>query len=321
MTIETKPTNTPRVSVLMTIYNAEPFLRESIDSLISQTFPDWELIAIENGSSDASPSILAAYSDPRIRIFSLPENIGRTPALRYSFDQARGDYIAVLDADDVSHPERLTRQVAFLDRHPDVALVGSWAQFIDEHGNIFAEYKPPINQAELQDCLGWTDPIVHSSAMYRRQLALEVGGYPEELAYSQDFGLILALAQYSKIAMIDEFICQVRSVLTPTRLTASKKYQAIIARERLILFQRAVNMLPLSRKALRLNRRTIAIAELKLGGAVLSAGSVLAGVRLVFHGLARDPSALWTNGLAIRFLGRKLSFMENTGSDSYVSQT
>ena len=113
----TMPLKEPRVSVLMTIYNAEPYLKEAIDSIVAQTFGEWELIAIENGSSDGSRAILDSYQDERIRCFCLPENIGRTPALRYAFEQAGGEYIAVLDADDVSHPERFKKQVEYLDQH------------------------------------------------------------------------------------------------------------------------------------------------------------------------------------------------------------
>src|SRR3990172_57674 len=138
----------PMVSVLMTIYNAEPYLRAAIDSLISQTFPDWELIAVENGSTDKSMSVLKDYSDHRVRVFPLEKNIGRTPALRLAFEQARGDYIAVLDADDISAPDRFARQVEFLDQHTDVALVASWAQQIDEHGKVFDVFEPPANQEE-----------------------------------------------------------------------------------------------------------------------------------------------------------------------------
>jgi len=295
--------SSPQVSVLMTIYNAEPFLRKSIDSLIAQRFPDWELIAVENGSTDASPSILADYSDPRIRIFPFPANIGRTPALRYALDQARGNYVAVLDADDVSHPERLSRQAAFLDEHPDIALVGSWAQYIDDQGNIFAEFTPPRDECELRDCLGWINPIVHSSAMYRRQLALEAGGYPKDLVWAQDFGLILALAQRSKVAVIADFLCQLR-VLT-TGMTGSWKYRVTVAREKLLLFQSAANLLEFSKSARRLNRRAQAIAEIRLGAAIFRSESVLKGLRLMFHGLVSDPSALWGNGKMRRMFGRR----------------
>lgn len=293
----------PRVSVLMTIYNAEPYLRAAIDSLIGQTFPDWELIAVENGSMDTSMSVLKDYSDSRVRVFPLEKNIGRTPALRFAFDQARGDYIAVLDADDISSPDRLARQVEFLDQHPDVALVGSWAQHIDEHGKVFDVFEPPVNQEELQDCLGWTNPIIHSSAMYRHQLAQEVGGYPADIVWAQDLGLTLALARRAKIAMIADYLCQLR-VLTAS-MTRSKKNQILVASEARVLFQRAANWLRLSTKARRLNRRTMAIAEIKLGVATLKSDSVWAGLKMILHGFVTAPSALWGNGPARRFFGAK----------------
>lgn len=293
----------PRVSILMTVYNADAYVRDSVNSLVVQTFPDWELIAVDDGSKDASLSALREYSDARIRVFPLEKNIGRTPALRFAFDQARGDYIAVLDADDISSPDRLARQIEFLDQHPDVALVASWAQFIDEHGRVFDEFKPPSNQDELLDCLGWTNPIVHSSVMYRRQLAQEVGGYPADIIWAQDFGLILALAQRYKIAMIDDYLCQLR--VLAASMTRSPKNQILVASEALVLFQRAENFLLLSAKARRLNRRALAIAKIKLGVATLRNNSVLAGVKMVLRGFVSAPSALWGNGPVRRFFGAK----------------
>ena len=287
----------------MTIYNAEPYLQAAIDSILVQTCPDWELIAVENGSTDKSMSILKGYSDPRVRVFPFEKNIGRTPALRFAFDQARGDYIAVLDADDISSPDRLARQVEFLDRHFDVVLVGSWAQHIDEHGKVFDVFEPPENQEELQDCLGWTNPIVHSSAMYRRQLAQEVGGYPADIVWGQDLGLTLALARRAKIAMIADYLCQLR--VLAASMTRSRKYQILIANELLLLFRQAADTLHLSSKARRLNRRAMAIAEIKLGIATLKSDSVCAGLKMVLHGFVTAPSALWGNGLVRRFFGAK----------------
>ena len=168
----------PRVSVLMTIYNAAPYLRQSLDSLLGQTFEDWELIAIENGSSDSSPGILASYKDPRIGVFAVATNMGRTGGLRYAFKRARGKYIAVLDADDLSHRERLAAQVVRLDAEPDLGLLGTWAEVIDGAGVRLRAWEPPVGTAELHDRLGWENPIVHSSAMYRRALAEAAGGYP-----------------------------------------------------------------------------------------------------------------------------------------------
>ncbi len=295
--------HTPRVSVLMTVYNADAYVRASVDSLIEQTFPDWELIAVDDGSKDASLAVLKEYADHRIRVFPLGKNIGRTQALRFAFDQARGEYIAVLDADDISTPNRVARQVAYLDLHSDVALVSSWAQHIDEQGHVFDVFEPPVDQEELQSCLGWTNPIVHSAAMYRRQLAAKVGGYPAEIVWAQDFGLILALAKIGKIAMIGDYLCQLR--VLAASMTRSKQNQILVAREAQLLFQRAANTLPLSAKARRLNRRALAIAEIKLGIATLRNDAILAGMKMVLRGFVSAPSALWGNGLARRFFGMK----------------
>ncbi len=293
----------PRVSVLMTIYNAAPYLKSAIDSILDQTFRDWELIAVENGSTDASLSILKSYSDSRVRIFPQENNIGRTPALRYAFERANGNYLAVLDADDVSSPDRFMRQVKFLDQNTDVALVGTWAQYIDEQGKVFDNFEPPENQEELYDCLGWTNPVVHSSAMFRKQFSQEAGGYPEEIVWAQDFGLILALARRGKIAMIGEHLCQLR-VLTAS-MTRSAKNQVLVASEALLLFKRAADTLQLSIRSRRLNRRAMAIAEIKLGIATSKSGQKIAGIKLILHGVVSAPSALWGNGPMRRFLGAK----------------
>jgi len=294
--------NLPRVSVLMTVYNGGSFLRESIESVLAQTFTDWELIAVDDGSSDASPAILADYyADPRVRVFPLPKNIGRTPALRHAFDQARGEYIAVLDQDDLSHPERLARQVAFLDQHSDVVLVGSWAKYIDEEGNVFAKFMPPTNGDEFPDCLGWGNPIVHSSAMYRKQAAVMAGGYPEQFNYAQDYGLILALVQLGKLAIIDDYLCKLRAV--KGGMTRSSRHRMIVSSDLLALSQYAAKTLPLSTRSRRLNRRAIAISEIKYGLAQMSDKHRLSGLKMIICGVVRDPTALWINANVRKVLG------------------
>ncbi len=287
----------------MTVYNAEPHVRASIESLIVQTFPDWELIAVDDGSKDASLSALREYSDARVRVFPLEKNIGRTSALRFAFEQARGEYIAVLDADDISSPDRLVRQVEYLDCHTEVALVASWAQLIDEQGKVFDELAFPSDQDELMDCLGWTNPIVHSSVMYRNKLAQEVGGYPSHIIWAQDFGFFLVLARNAKFAMIDDYLCQLR-VLAGS-MTRSRKNQILVATEAIQLFQLAADSLPLSAASKRLNRRSIAIAKIKLGVASLRDSSFLTGMQMILRGVFSSPSALWGNGPVRRFFGAK----------------
>ena len=123
----------PTVSVVVRVYNAERHLREAVESVLAQTFADFELLAIDDGSNDASVAILESYGDPRIRIVSQP-NGGKIAAAQRGLAEARGRYVAILDADDRSAPERFARQVAYLEAHPDVVMVGSALGIIDERG-------------------------------------------------------------------------------------------------------------------------------------------------------------------------------------------
>lgn len=114
----------PLVSILMNCYNGEKYLRPALDSVVAQTYPDWELIFWDNQSSDRSAEICKSYGDPRIRYFYAAEHTELGAARILAFQQVRGEFVAILDADDIAHPERLARQVAFLREHPATALVG-----------------------------------------------------------------------------------------------------------------------------------------------------------------------------------------------------
>ena len=295
--------STPRVSVLMTIFNAEAHLKEAIDSIITQAFSDWELIAVDDGSTDQSTEILSTYDDPRVRIFVFPENIGRTPALRYAFERARGEYIAVLDADDVALPERLGREVEFLDNHADVVLVSSWIQIVDERGLIIGTSEPRMNSKELHDSLGWANPTAHSAMMYRSDAASKVGGYPEEFAYAQDRELVVALAQYGKLAIIKEFLCQWR--ISPKGMTSSRENRLLNAYENLMSWRYALRLLPLSARARSLNRLATARAEIRYGLVLLMDKTDFSGFAQILKGFSRCPMVIWQNGPVRRCFGQK----------------
>ena len=156
----------PRVSVLMTSYNPGAFVKPAIDSVLAQTFQDFELILVEDGSHDGAKEIARAYAaaDTRFRLIDLPKNIGRTPALNLALREAKGEYAAVLDADDLAAPERFALQVALLDARPNVVVVSSHVRLIDKAGNVVGRICPP------------TDP----SATETRHLIHRVHGSPCE---------------------------------------------------------------------------------------------------------------------------------------------
>jgi len=254
----------PRVSVLMTIYNPGRFLAPAIDSLLVQTFADFELVAIENGSRDGSKEIMREYArkDARIRFVDLPENIGRTSALNMALQNAQGELVAVLDADDIASRERLAREVAFLDSHPDVVLVASHARSIDDQGAVEGRLEFPCDPAELFDCLAFSNPIAHSSVMYRREKAVTVGGYPARYVFAQDFGLWIALAKIGKIAMIPESLADIRN--HGGRMTQAAELAVKRLRELLELSKSALALPGYSARARRLGRWNLASGRVHL---------------------------------------------------------
>jgi glycosyltransferase involved in cell wall biosynthesis len=293
--------HSPRVSVLMTAYNAAPYLSESVDSILAQDIGDWELIVVENGSRDDSPCILERYTDARVRVFALKSNIGRTPALRYAFEQARGEYIAVLDADDVSHPSRLRRQIDFLDRNPEVVLLGTWTTYIDAQGAVTGESTPTDDREALRNELASENLIVHSSAMYRASAARKVGGYPLDMPHAQDFALWLKLVEEGQVAILPERLCRFR--ILAQSMTRASRYRVDVARDQLHLFARAGRQLPLSPSGRRKNREAVAIARVRYAAALAGSGRWLAAARSTALALLADPAAVLNNRITRAFFG------------------
>ena len=133
----------------MTCYNAASTIEESIRSVIAQTFTNWELVLVDNCSTDDSMAIVRRIGDARIRITKLERNHGRTPALNIGLNNARGEYLAILDADDLSTPDRLQLQVDCLDNNPNLVLVASWYRNINSDGELINEVKTPTQHLDI----------------------------------------------------------------------------------------------------------------------------------------------------------------------------
>jgi glycosyltransferase involved in cell wall biosynthesis len=193
----------PKVSVVMSVYNGGRFLHEAIDSILAQTFTDLEFIVVDDGSTDSTPAILRGYGD-RLRVHT-QSNQGLTRALNAGLSLARGEYIARMDADDVAEPQRLEKQVAYLDSHPEVGLLGTACHEIDEQGRILRTVVMPTGDAQLRATLAKFNPFIHSSAMFRRTLTDRLGGYNEDVLYwhnSEDYELWIRLAAHSQLANV-----------------------------------------------------------------------------------------------------------------------
>lgn len=196
----------PRLSVAMSVYNNAPFLAEAIDSILGQTFADFEFLIVDDGSTDGSGAIIDAYAarDSRIRPIR-QANQGLVASLNRTIAQARGALIARMDGDDVSLPPRFERQVAFLDAHPGYGVAGTWSPTIDEAGRRLehTEEHPSTHEAFLAG-MERGPPLCHPSVMMRRDLVREVGCYRAAFAHCEDYDLWLRLSERTRLCSIPE---------------------------------------------------------------------------------------------------------------------
>ena len=197
----------PLVSVVMPVYNTEKYLAEAIESILTQTFTNFELIIVDDGSTDGSAEIIRAYErrDERIRFVQLGENMGDAGARNAGIALASGMYIAFMDGDDISLPVRLQKQVNVLESHPEIGGVGTHAKVVYEDLQYkFARKPPEYHALILLEQLLLGDPFVHASVMLRRNILLDVGGYDQSMRYSSDTEFMTRVMGQTHFANISE---------------------------------------------------------------------------------------------------------------------
>lgn len=208
----------PTVSIIMSVLNGETYLRDAIDSILRQTYRSIELVVVDDGSTDATADIIKSYGDPRIVSIRNAKNVGLARSLNIGVHAARGTLIARQDADDVSEPGRIERQVGFLQAHPEVALLGTW--YTEIGGERPRQRRLPCDYTAIRWALLFYCPFVHSSVMWRRALITSrVGGYNESLRYSMDFELWTRIARSFPVANLDEYLLRLR--LHPQSMTTN----------------------------------------------------------------------------------------------------
>ena len=213
---------TPRVSVVMPAYNVEKYVAEAVESILSQTFGDFEFIIVDDGSTDGTGAILSAFArkDDRIRLIR-QENKGLCGARNAANAQARGELLAIMDADDVALPDRLRMQLDFLDQHEDVVLVGGSFHMIDEKGRFLTILYPPEDGKEIQELMIRGHTAVHQPcAMVRKSAVERVGGYDESFQSAEDLDLWLRLGEIGKLANLKEPVLKYR--LRSSSISGSK---------------------------------------------------------------------------------------------------
>lgn len=181
----------PRVSVLLAVHNGAAVLEGALASLAAQCLEDWECIAVDDGSTDGSGEVLRRWAslDTRFSVLANPRNLGLPASLNRALDQARGDYLARMDADDLCLPERLREQAVFLDTHPEITVLGGAALYMDAAGAPLGLVRMPERHDAIMAALPRLNPLIHPTVMMRRKALLEAGGYDPRQRYAQDLEL------------------------------------------------------------------------------------------------------------------------------------
>jgi glycosyltransferase involved in cell wall biosynthesis len=200
----------PKISVVMSVYNGEKYLRPAVESILSQTFGDFEFIIVNDGSTDNSESILREYQsqDKRIRLVSR-ENQGLIYSLNEGIGLALGDYIARMDADDISMPERLEKQLKYIQEN-NLVIGGTWAEVIDDQGKKVKEFDYPPGEDQIKNFTLLHNPFIHPTVMFQKNVFGQVGGYRKSFKHVEDYELWTRIVFKYRAGNLPERLLQYR---------------------------------------------------------------------------------------------------------------
>ena len=217
----------PKLTVLMPVYNAAKYVGEAIESILNQTFRDFEFLIINDGSTDNSLEVIESYKDLRIKLVNNEKNLGLSRTLNKGIELSEGEYIARMDADDISLPVRLEKQVEFMDSHPHIGICGSWMQGFDPSGNK-GIWQYPQNHDELLCLLFFNSCFAHPTVCMRKQVLLESGHfYKQEFTPAEDYYLWSELLEVTQGANLPLVLLKYRS--SATQMTKDEKITTIQA--------------------------------------------------------------------------------------------
>jgi glycosyltransferase involved in cell wall biosynthesis len=201
--------NQPLVTVFMAVFNGEHYLTEAINSVLNQTFADFELLVIDDGSTDDSTAIIGKFNDPRIRLLRNDANIGIFKTRNRGIREARGRYFATLDADDIACPDRLDKQVRFMEDHPGCMVCGGMARFIDAQSKVTGNFVPPAGMNLLPAYLFFACCFINSATIIRTEIFRDYG-YNDGFEIAEDYDLFNRIAERYPVANISDFVVYYR---------------------------------------------------------------------------------------------------------------
>lgn len=201
------------VSILMPVYNAEKYLSMAIESMLCQSFKDFEFIIVDDASGDASWRIVKEFAkkDKRLKIIRNSKNLRTTKTLNIGLKKAKGKYIVRMDADDWSYPERIERQVRFMEKHPSIGVSGGVIEICDEDLKILNKRGYPLTDKKVREKIFRYSPFAHPATIWRAEVLKKVGGYNENLPLSQDYELYFRIGHVSKFGNLEKTLLKLRT--------------------------------------------------------------------------------------------------------------
>ena len=192
----------PLLSVILPTFNSELYVAQAISSVLRQTFCDFELIIVDDHSTDLTPKIIGSFTDDRIQILRHDRNDGLVKSLNDGVALASGEYIARMDHDDIADPRRFETQIDYLKQHPDVGVLGTGIQIMNGQGELGLAYEFPLAHSQIEWAMAFFCPIAHPTVIMRAAIFNEVGGYSQEASYAEDYDLWERLIRLTKFANI-----------------------------------------------------------------------------------------------------------------------
>lgn len=223
----------PKVSVVIAVYNGADYISQSIRSILKQSYQKFEIIIVNDNSTDNTKKIIQNIKSSKIKLINLDKNLGPYSCLNIGFKKAKGKYIAILDSDDLAHRNRLGAQSKILDNDFDTALVATWYMKIDKNNKILEKIKsPPADKNLFQNCFPCNNLICNSSVMFRKMLLQEFEYHNNDFFYSNDYNFFLRIFAKYKIQTIKKFYTFYR--VHNNQMSQSSKLKKIIFKENLI---------------------------------------------------------------------------------------
>ncbi len=262
----------PLVSILLNCYNAEKFISIAIESVLNQTYNNWELIIWDDGSTDKTLEVVKRFKNEKIFIYEHKENLGLGKSRIAAVKKLKGELISIIDADDFFHNNKILRQVEVFKKNKNISICSTWTKILDNNYNLHRIFATQMSNDQLKHRLNFINTIPHPSIMYKRKDAEEVGWYSDNLEYAQDYDLTLKLVNKGDIHIIKEYLTT--AFQPDNNMSKSTLLKETVLRENILISSNILKTKNFNNKEYSLLNCIITIYSLKLNFHLLKKGKL-----------------------------------------------